>query len=91
MTPEVFAAVRSVTPTYSRWAAVSKRQLDARVRHHHAQGERAFVRSCAIVRDSTGVREFVRGVDVVRTGTTIGTRTYYVTPSATVEHVDEWT
>jgi|GEM_PF-3172000 len=90
MTPAQLTAVMSCTPTFAKWAQASRRQLTNRIRVEHSVGKKAFIRSAPIVQARDGVRELQRGVDVVKAGTRVGTRIYYLNPDNTVEHVDDW-
>lgn len=90
MTPDQISAVMSCTPTFAKWAQASRRQLTNRIRVEHAVGKKAFIRSAPVVQAPGGVRELNHGVDVVKAGTRVGTRLYYLNPDNTVDVVDEW-
>lgn len=90
MNPAALAAVHDCTPGFGAWRPTAKRQLGNRVRSCHAVGERALIRSAAIIRTRTGIREMQRGVDVVNGSTVVGTRTFYLNPDNTVTTEDNW-
>ncbi len=90
MTPEQLDAVMGCTPLFAKWSMDSRRQLTNRIRVCHSVGDKAWIRCAPIMQSRTGVREFVQGVDKPRAGEKVGTRTYYLRPDNTVEHVDEW-
>ncbi len=90
MKPESLVAIRDCTPNYASWRPAAVRQLVNRVRVCHSVGERALIRSAAMIRTRTGIREMQRGVDVVNGSTVVGTRTFYLNPDNTVTTEDNW-
>ncbi len=89
MNPAALAAVHDCTPGFGAWRPQAKRQLVNRVRSCHAVGERALIRSTAILRTRTGIRELTK-TDQPKPGADIGTRIYYLNPDNTVATEDDW-